>query len=163
MNDPSVMQIICMHILCKSPAITFSTTSSSFFMHFWSSSSSVSSISSMELSMISWVILGFMMNSASSEQNISSTRKSLTVGYTIPWMSGWPVGQEFGSSFVLGLEEVSRRQILPDYNIDWIWRDTLCEPQAGWFICTSISKSLVYDIKPSLCSNNRIYGYPSLT
>ena len=61
---------------------------------------------------------------------------TLTIGYILPWERGWIVGQTVGSSIILGIEEVQRRQLLPGYEIQWLMRDTFCEPMRGIQVMT---------------------------
>ncbi len=60
-----------------------------------------------------------------------AVNKTLTVAYSIPWVQGWPVGIRAGSAIIVGIEEVERRQLLPGYHIDWIWRDSQCNSAIG--------------------------------
>lgn len=41
------------------------------------------------------------------------------------------MGPLMGSGFLVGLETVKERGILPDYEIDWTWKDTYCKPLQG--------------------------------
>lgn len=36
-----------------------------------------------------------------------------------------------GSALVVGLEEVQRRQLLPGYQLEFVWRDSWCKPKRG--------------------------------
>ncbi len=56
---------------------------------------------------------------------------TFTLGLTIPWVTGWKIGYYIGSAIILGIEEVQRRQILQGYDIEWVWRDSQCEPKRG--------------------------------
>ena len=56
-------------------------------------------------------------------------RSQLTIAYFLPWMRGWPVGPQVGSANVLGIREIRKRGLLPDYDIEWVYRDTWCEPK----------------------------------
>ncbi len=56
---------------------------------------------------------------------------TLTLAYTLSWNQEWLVGQSIGSAIIIGIEEVYRRQILPGYDIDWVWRDSYCQPRQG--------------------------------
>ena len=55
-----------------------------------------------------------------------AVNNTLWLGYSIPWISQWPIGVQVGSAIILGIEEVYRRQILPGYRIDFVWRDSGC-------------------------------------
>ena len=65
--------------------------------------------------------------------NIQGTAQNntFTLGLTLSWISGWEIGYSIGPGIILGIEEVHRRQILPGYDIEWIWRDSQCEPNRG--------------------------------
>ncbi len=41
------------------------------------------------------------------------------------------MGYSIGSAFVVGLEEVEKRQLLPGYKIEWVLRDTWCRSRRG--------------------------------
>ncbi len=56
---------------------------------------------------------------------------TLTLGYSLPWERGWHGGGIIGSAIELGIKEVHRRQLLPGYQVKWIWRDSYCEPRRG--------------------------------
>ena len=56
---------------------------------------------------------------------------TLTLGCSIPWIRGWLIGGQIGSAVSIAIEEVHRRQLLPGYEIEWIWRDSYCEPRRG--------------------------------
>ncbi len=62
---------------------------------------------------------------------VTAANKTLTLGYIIPWNRGWLVGHQIGSAILVGIEEVNRRQLLPMYDINWLLRDTYCEPKQG--------------------------------
>ncbi len=57
--------------------------------------------------------------------------KTLTLGYSVTWSHGWNIGTMFASAIVLGIREVHKRQLLPGYEIEWIKRNSYCEPQRG--------------------------------
>ncbi len=63
--------------------------------------------------------------------NEKADNNTLTIGLSIPWEQGWKLGGLIGSAFVLGIREVEKRQLLPGYEIKWIWRDSYCEPRRG--------------------------------
>ena len=58
-------------------------------------------------------------------------RSSLTLGLILPWEQGWTVGGYLASAIIVGLEEVESRQLLPDYQVNWTFRDDYCEPKRG--------------------------------
>ena len=41
------------------------------------------------------------------------------------------MGPLIGSAFLVGLEEVKRRRLLPGYEIEWVLRDSWCRPRRG--------------------------------
>ena len=55
------------------------------------------------------------------------TNGTLTLGYLISWSHEWAIGPLIGSALNVGLKEVRRRQLIPDYEIEWILADTWCE------------------------------------
>ena len=55
------------------------------------------------------------------------TNGTLTLGYLMSWSHEWAVGPFIGSAINIGIEEVKRRQLINDYEIDWILADTWCE------------------------------------
>ncbi len=60
-----------------------------------------------------------------------SDNKTLTLGCAIPWTQGWLIGGQISSAVSIAIEEIHRRQLLPGYEIEWIWRDSYCEPRRG--------------------------------
>ncbi len=72
----------------------------------------------------------------------SVTNRTLTLGYSMPWRQGWTVGQRIGSAIIVGIREVKRRQLLPGYEIEWIWRDSYCEPRRGMAMAVDIWASV---------------------
>ncbi len=56
---------------------------------------------------------------------------TLTIAFTFSWTGVWPAGRTIGGAFVVGLEEVRRRNILPGYNIQWQFRDSACSAMVG--------------------------------
>ena len=55
------------------------------------------------------------------------TNGTLTLGYLISWSHDWTIGPSTGSAINIGIEEIKKRQLIPDYEIDWIMADTWCE------------------------------------
>ena len=41
--------------------------------------------------------------------------RTLTVGYAISWSHDWVAGPNMGSAFVVALDEIERRQLLPGF------------------------------------------------
>ncbi len=60
-----------------------------------------------------------------------AVNNTLTLGFSLPWEHGWTVGPGAGAGIIVGIEEVHRRQLLPGYDIEWVFRDDHCEPQRG--------------------------------
>ncbi len=56
---------------------------------------------------------------------------TLTLGYLVPWKQGWVIGPYVGSSIILAIQEVKRRHLVGDYDIEWVMRDDHCQPQHG--------------------------------
>ena len=78
-------------------------------------------------------LLYAISNSISLGANIQGVvlNSTFTLAYTLPWERGWLLGQQVGAAIILGVEEVYRRNILPGYDIEWVWRDSHCEPRRG--------------------------------
>lgn len=55
--------------------------------------------------------------------------KEIRLGAMIPWTGTWPGGPRMASAIIIAIDEVKKRNILPGYNITYLWRDTKC--QAG--------------------------------
>lgn len=60
-----------------------------------------------------------------------SPNKTLTLGYLIAWSHEWPIGPQIGSAIIPSIQEVRRRHLLDDYDIEWIMEDTYCQPKQG--------------------------------
>ncbi len=60
-----------------------------------------------------------------------SMNKTLRLGFTAPWSHGWPIGYAIAAGLIVGLDEIDRRQLLPGHDIQWIWRDSYCQPKRG--------------------------------
>ena len=56
----------------------------------------------------------------------ASTAKELTIAALIPWNGTWPVGPRMASGLLVGIESVERLNLLPGYNISYVWRDSEC-------------------------------------
>ncbi len=67
---------------------------------------------------------------------------TLTLGFSIPWERGWTVGGTIGSAIVLGIKEVEKRQLLPGYDVEWVWGDTYCEPRQGMQVAVNMWNSV---------------------
>ena len=61
----------------------------------------------------------------------ATAKPKLNLGILIPWTQEWEIGPKMGSGAVLGIQEVERRGLLSDYDIEWTWRDTYCKPRQG--------------------------------
>ncbi len=72
-------------------------------------------------------------------------RTTLTFGCSLPWDKGWPVGGEIASAVIIAIEEIHRRQLLPGYEIEWIWRDSYCEPRHGMAMAVDMWTSVDLD------------------
>ncbi len=71
-----------------------------------------------------------------------AVNNTLTLGFMSPWQQGWFIGSKVGSGIILGIEEVYARQILPGYDIDWVFRDDYCEPQHGMHMAVDLWASV---------------------
>ncbi len=56
---------------------------------------------------------------------------TLTIAFTFPWSGAWPAGPSIGGAFIVGLEEVRRRNLLPGYDIQWVLKDSACNGMQG--------------------------------
>ena len=72
------------------------------------------------------------------------TNGTLTLGYLISWSHEWAVGPYIGSAIGVGIAEIERRQLLPDYEIDWILADTWCEVRAIYLSFFIFCYHLIY-------------------
>ena len=61
----------------------------------------------------------------------AASAPTLAIAVQIPWTQGWEIGPFIGSAIVVGLEEVTERQLLNGYDLTWQWADTYCEPRQG--------------------------------
>ncbi len=68
--------------------------------------------------------------------------KTLTLGYSLPWSRGWNVGTMLAPAIVLGIREVHKRQLLLGYEIEWMKRDSYCEPRRGMTIVVDMWASV---------------------
>ena len=50
-------------------------------------------------------------------------------------------GPQIGSAIILGIEEVQRRNILPGYSIEWVWRDSWCNSLRGMRMAVDMWKN----------------------
>ena len=66
----------------------------------------------------------------------------LNIGVLLPYTRGWPVGFKIASGVILGLEELQNRDLLPNVNITWEWRDTHCAAQQGVSAAVDLYQSL---------------------
>ena len=71
-----------------------------------------------------------------------AVNNTLTLAYSIPWERGWVIGPLLGSAIIPGIEEVHRRQLLPGYDIEWVWADSYCEPRRGMLNMVNMWKSV---------------------
>ncbi len=60
-----------------------------------------------------------------------AVNNTLTIAYIMPWSGSWSIGPRIGGAFILGLEEVRKRNLLPGYNIEWEFRDSACSARQG--------------------------------
>ncbi len=63
-----------------------------------------------------------------------AVNNTLTIGFTFPWSGAWPAGPIIGGAFLVGIQEVKNRNLLPGFNINWEFRDTGCNVRTGrWY------------------------------
>ncbi len=54
--------------------------------------------------------------------------KNITLGVFVP-MSGWAVGNRLASAAPIAINDINKDpNILPDYHVDFVWRDSGCSP-----------------------------------
>lgn len=63
---------------------------------------------------------------------------TLQVGVLMPWKEGRILGPYIGGAVVVGLQEVEKRQILPNFTIQWHWKDTFCQPRQGLAVAVDL-------------------------
>ncbi len=56
---------------------------------------------------------------------------TLTIAFIFAWSGSWPAALTMGGAFLVGLEEVQRRNLLPGYNIEWEFGDDGCDAMKG--------------------------------
>ena len=96
------------------------------------------------LAVLLWLCLRLDGTTAGNVQGVA-VNNTLTIAYSIPWSHDWAVGPVMGSAIVVGLEEVRRRQLLPGFDIEWVWRDSYCKPLHGIKMVIDMWSS-VYDL-----------------
>lgn len=57
----------------------------------------------------------------------------LNIGLLLPYSDngGWNVGTKIGSAIIVGINKVRSENILPSYDLDYVWRDTKCSAKDG--------------------------------
>ncbi len=60
-----------------------------------------------------------------------AVNNTLTLGFTLPWTKGWLLGPQIGAAVILGIHEVYNRDLLQGYDVEWIFRDSLCNAKTG--------------------------------
>ena len=59
------------------------------------------------------------------------SNKTLTLGYFVPWEQGYIAGPTLGCAIVVAIDHIKQQQILPEYDVEWIFGDDYCEPRRG--------------------------------
>ncbi len=67
---------------------------------------------------------------------------TLTLGYFVTWEVGAIIGPYVGSAIDVGIREVYHRDILPGYEIEWVFRDDHGEPRQGMQAAVDIWSSV---------------------
>ena len=57
--------------------------------------------------------------------------KELKIGALIPWNGSWPAGPRMASALLLGLEYVKLHNLIPNYNLTYVWKDDMCSAAAS--------------------------------
>ena len=68
--------------------------------------------------------------------------KTLVLGFAIPWSRGLSSGARFGSAPIPAINEVKKRNILPQYDVNFVFRDSYCEYSRGMQIAVDVWKSV---------------------
>ena len=90
-----------------------------------------------------WLVLVYSKYVWGGNVQGEAVNKTLNVAFSIPWTQGWTVGSRAGAAIIVGIEEIKRRQILPGYEIEWVWRDSLCNPMQGIQMIVDMWSSVV--------------------
>ncbi len=88
-----------------------------------------------------WYCLLFDVVWAGNIQGVA-VNNTLTLGYLVPWDKGWIIGPYIGSAIIVGIQEVYHRQLLPDYEIEWMMVDDYCEPKQGIQVTVDVWNSV---------------------
>ena len=64
--------------------------------------------------------------------------KTLTLGLMMPSLPHWSVAENMAATIVPAVDAVVRMQLLPGYDVSWIWEDTACQPQIGTIVISSM-------------------------
>lgn len=53
--------------------------------------------------------------------------KDIRIGALIPWNGSWPAGPRLASAIIVAIDKVRDLNLLPGYNLTYIWRDSFCQ------------------------------------
>lgn len=53
--------------------------------------------------------------------------KEIRLGALIPWNGTWPAGPRMASAILIAIDKVKEMNLLPGYNISYVWRDSQCQ------------------------------------
>lgn len=67
----------------------------------------------------------FLFVLAGNRKGIDS--KKLRIGALIPWNGSWPAGPRLASAIIVAIEKVRDLNLLPGYNLTYIWKDSFCQ------------------------------------
>ena len=71
-------------------------------------------------------ILLWCRNTYAIQMSDKAENNTLTIAFAFSWTGVWPAGRTIGGAFVVGLDEVHRRNLLPGYALEWKFRDSSC-------------------------------------
>ena len=57
-----------------------------------------------------------------------SSPKVMNLACLIPYTKTWPLGNVVAAGIIVGIKEVYKRNILPGYDVEFIWADSWCQP-----------------------------------
>ena len=72
------------------------------------------------------VFSGNLVTSDDVDQN-----RTLTLGLLVPRLPVWTVAESVAAVIVPALEKVKDLQLLPGYDVEWIWKNSACNVNFG--------------------------------
>ncbi|XP_035692505.1 gamma-aminobutyric acid type B receptor subunit 1-like [Branchiostoma floridae] len=76
------------------------------------------------------------------------SKKNLTVVVLVPWTGPWPIGKRMAPAAAVAIDDINNNDaILPDYHIDFVWRDTGCSAREGTDVTMELYDELRADLR----------------